>query len=144
MSPSRHGIDEANVIPVADLLSQLRTETYWNSTLARQAAGFELATSADAWSFAAHVPLPGTLAALNEPHVRLHLSVDAGSLGIAVATGEPWQISGEQIVTPSAGRDMFVLELPDKGEARLLLRNGAAAPTRVQLASIDLCERPRR
>ena len=135
-------IHDAEGILVLDLLPRLRAETYWNSTLAVTTGGMELRTSEDAWSYAAHVSLP-TLEALHEPHVRLDVRVETGSLGVAVAMGDPWMLSGEQLVSPTDGHETLVLELPEQGTASLVLRTGTASPARVHVAGVRLCERAR-
>jgi hypothetical protein len=128
---------------VLDLLPHLRAETYWNSTLAETNGGMELKTSEGAWSYAAHVSLPSTLEGLHEPHVRLDVRVETGSLGVAVATGDPWILSGEQFLPPTDGHETLVLELPEQGTASLVLRTGTTSPARVHVASVRLCERAR-
>jgi hypothetical protein len=128
---------------VLDLLPELRAETYWNSTLAETAGGMELRTSEDAWSYAAHVSLPSTLETLHEPHVRVDVRVESGSLGVAVATGDPWMLSGEQVLSPTDGHETLVLELPEQGTASLVLRAATASPARVHIAAVRLCERAR-
>jgi hypothetical protein len=130
-------------IAVLDLLPQLRAEPYWNSTLAETTGGMELRTSEDAWSYAAHVSLPSTLETLHEPHVRVDVRVETGSLGVAVATGDPWMLSGEQMLSPTDGHETLVLELPDQGTASLVLRAGTTSPSRVHVAGVHLCERAR-
>ena len=134
---------DREAIPVLDLLPHLRAETYWNSTLAEASGGMELRTSADAWSYAAHVPLSTPLEALHEPHVRLDVRVEAGSLGVAVATGDPWMLSGEQVLSPTNHHETLVLELPEQGTASLVLRAAQASPARVHVGGVRLCERPR-
>ena len=134
---------EPEGIVVLDLLPQLRAETYWNSTLAETTGGMELRTSEDAWSYAAHVSLPTTLETLHEPHVRIDVRVENGSLGVAVATGDPWTLSGEQILSPTDRHETLVLELPDQGTASLVLRAGITSPARVHVAGVRLCERAR-
>jgi hypothetical protein len=134
---------EPEGIVVLDLLPQLRAETYWNSTLTETAGGLELRTSDDAWSYAAHVSLPPTLERLHEPHVRVDVRVENGSLGVAVATGDPWILSGQQMLSPTDGHETLVLELPGEGAASLLLRAGPTSPARVHVAAVRLCERAR-
>jgi hypothetical protein len=81
-------------------------------------------------------------AALREPHVRVECIVHRGRLGIAVAPGPGWDIDDEVIV-PEGGPATVELELPDTGEARLILRNGDVGATHALIRSIQLRERPR-
>jgi hypothetical protein len=103
---------------------------YWleaGAVLAHEAYGAVVTTPADAWHYAAGVPLDfsGVDFSAEDCWIRVRLGGIAGQVGIALYDSARDAIAGQVIVDEAPGVHELVVPAEDEAAALLLIRNGA-------------------
>ncbi|MBS1856598.1 MAG: glycosyltransferase family 1 protein [Acidobacteria bacterium] len=126
----------------ADLMAGWRSEPQWTgASVKRVAEGVRVVTPLAPWLYAAALPLPETVGAMRQPHLRLRLIVEAGRIGVAPLRECDGSLPGEQVVSVCAREIVVEVELPREGARTVLLRNTVEGETRVLVRGAELCER---
>ena len=128
---------------VQDVLPLLRSEPHWTGAGVQHLEdGALIVTPAEAWLYAAAIPIPALVDAMNEPHLRLRILVETGRIGLLAIcdeTGAP--CSEEHFVSPHIRPVHVTVELPRLGPTTVILRNTLEGVGRAVLLEADLCDR---
>ena len=131
-------------VPVLDLLPQLRRWSKWPwqpHRVQRRHDGVLVSCHARDWGYAARAALPGQIAGLNEPHLRVTLTTQAGRIGVGLVRDPSDPPILEQIVGPSRTPVEITLELPHDPSVQALIRKTSDEPARALVTRLALCER---
>ena len=122
-----------------DLLRSLTSQAWWPGARVEHAeTSATVTTSAQAWTYAAEIPVPSRAKGARDRVLELTLQVEAGRLGVAplaLATGE---LLDEQVVSVTRAPVALTMHLPDDGELTLILRNTVEGPTRATILQATL------
>jgi len=133
---------ERSVTTVMSLLPNIRSEPHWlGAGVHHGDVGTLISTGAEAWAYAAAIGIP-PLRAMNEPHLRLSLQVEAGRIGLAALLEATGTLVSEQFVSPSAAPVTVTIELPREGVATVILRNTVGTTSRAIVLEASLCDHP--
>jgi hypothetical protein len=130
-------------VPVLDLLPQLRRWGTWPwhpDRVRREHDGVVVTCNAKDWGYAARVALPEQVARLNEPHLAVSLTTQAGRIGVDLLH-DPLPPADEQMVGPSRTPAEITLELPRDPSVQVLLRKTSDEPVRAVVTRLMLCDR---
>ena len=130
-------------VPVLDLLPQLRRWGTWPwhpDRIRRERDGVIVTCDAEDWGYAARVALPEQVARLNEPHLAVSLTTQAGRIGVSLLH-DPLPPADEHMVGPSHAPAEITLELPHDPSAQVLLRKTSDEPARAVVTRLILCDR---
>jgi hypothetical protein len=85
--------------------------------------------------------LPEQIAELNEPHIQVSLTVQAGRIGIGLVRDPFAPPILERIVAPDRRPVEITLELPHDPSVQALIRKTSDEPARVLVTQLVLCDR---
>jgi hypothetical protein len=137
------GKSDPPVTTVRNLLPSIRSEPHWlGASVQHRNMGALISTGAEAWGYAAVIDIPPLVNAMNEPHLRLSLLVEAGRIGLAALLDATGTLVSEQFVSPSSAPVTVTIELPRKGAAAVILRNTVGTTSRAVVLEAKLCDRP--
>jgi hypothetical protein len=131
-------------IPILDLLPELRRWSKWPwrpHRVQRQHDGVLVSCHAGDWGYAARATLPGQIAELNEPHLLVTLTTQAGRMGVGLVRNPSAPPILEQIVGPSRAPVEITLELPRDPSVQVLIRKMSHEPARALVTRLTLCDR---
>ena len=131
----------AQIITTKNLLKKIRTRREWSGASVEHRDGTVLIVAPQRWGYAAAIKIPGSVKRMQEPHLRLNLIVDAGTIGIAVLQDKTEELMGEQLVTACKDPVAITVELPHKGVSRIIVRNVAEISSRARVLEASLCDR---
>ncbi len=128
----------------ADLLSGWHSEPQWSGARTVPAPeGILVVTPAKPWVYAAMLPLPPGIRAMNQPHLCLTAMVTTGRVGVAALREQDGTLDAEQLLSPNARPVTVKVELPREGCQSIILRNAAEGESCVLLLATELCDRAR-
>jgi hypothetical protein len=128
---------------VMNLLPHMRSEPHWlGASVQHGDMGTLISTASEAWAYAAAIGIPPLVNAMNEPHLRLSVRVEAGRIGLSALFDATGTLIAEQFVSPSAAPVTVTVELPREGVATVMLRNTVETTTRAIVLEASLCDRP--
>jgi len=131
-------------VPVLDLLPQLRRWGAWPwhpDRVQRQSDGVVVSCHASDWGYAAQAVLPGQVARLNQPHLLLTVTTQAGRMGVGLLRDPIAPPIQEQMVGPSGVPAEITLELPRDPSVQALIRKTSDEPARALVTRLMLCDR---
>jgi hypothetical protein len=131
-------------VPVLDLLPQLRRWGKWPwhpDRVQRRGDGVVVSCQAEDWGYAARAALPEQVARLNEPHLQLTVTTEAGRMGVGLVRDPSAPPILEQMVGPSRVPVEITLELPHDPSIQALIRKTSDEPARALVTRLTLCER---
>jgi len=127
---------------VMNLIPNIRSEPHWlGASVQHGGVGTLISTGAEAWAYAAAISIPPLVSAMNEPHLRLSLLVEAGRIGLAALLSASGTLVSEQFVSPSAAPVTVTIELPREGMSTVILRNTVGTTSRARVLEASLCDR---
>lgn len=85
--------------------------------------------------------MPGQIAELNEPHLLVTLTTQAGRIGIGLVRDPFAPPILEQVVEPSRTPVEVTLELPHDPSLQALIRKTSDEPARALVTRLVLCDR---
>jgi hypothetical protein len=94
------------------------------------------------WGYAARAALPDQIAALNEPHLQVTLTTQAGRIGVGLVRDPSAPPILEKMVEPSRTPVEITLELPPDPSVQVLIRKTSDEPARALVTHLMLCDRP--
>jgi len=130
--------------PVLDLLPQLRRWSKWPwrpHRVQRRRDGVLVSCHAEDWGYAARAALPAQIAELNEPHLLVTLTTQAGRIGVGLVRDPFAPPIQEQMVGPSRTPVEVTLELPHDPSVQTLIRKTSDDPARALVTRLLLCDR---
>jgi hypothetical protein len=130
-------------VPVLDLLPRLRRWGTWPwhpDRIRRERDGVTVSCHAKDWGYAACAALPEQMARLEEPHLVMSVTTQAGRIGVSLLR-DPLPPIDEQIVGPSRAPVEITLELPHDPSVTVLLRKTSDEPARAVVTRLVLCDR---
>ena len=134
--------EQSNVTILVDLLPMIHTYEHWSGALVTQCdAGVFVETPSPPWSYAAEIRMPPSVQSMNEPHLRLNLTVEAGRVGVALLCLATGALSAEQFVSVTRRNISLTLELPKDEGVALILRNTIEGQSRALISSAALVDR---
>ena len=131
-------------LPVLDLLPQLRRWGKWPwhpDRVQRRSDGVAVSCHAADWGYAASAALPQHVARLDEPHLLLTLTTEAGRMGVGLVKDPSAPPIREQMVGPSREPVEITLELPHDPSVQALIRKTSDEPARALVSRLMLCDR---
>jgi|GEM_PF-1623136 len=131
----------AQVIVAKNLLKKIRSRREWLGASVEHRDGTALIVAPQQWGYAATIKIPGSVKRMQEPHLRLNLIVDAGTIGIAALQDKTDELIGEQLVSACKDPVAITVELPHKGVSRVIVRNVAELSSRARVIEASLCDR---
>jgi hypothetical protein len=132
-------------VPILDLLPQLRRWGTWPwhpDGIQRRSDGVVVSSHAADWGYAARAALPEQVARLNEPHLLLSVTTEAGRTGVGLLHDPSAPPVVEQMVGPSRVPADITLELPHDPSVQFLIRKTSNEPVRALVTRLVLCDRP--
>ncbi|HEY4168850.1 MAG TPA: glycosyltransferase [Reyranella sp.] len=131
-------------VPILDLLPQLRRWSKWPwrpHRVQHRRDGVLVSCHAEDWGYAAHTELPRQIAGLNEPHLLVTLTTQAGRIGVGLVRDPSAPPILEQMVGPSRAPVGITLELPHDPSVQALIRKTSDEPARALVTRLVLCDR---
>ncbi|HLG44597.1 MAG TPA: glycosyltransferase [Reyranella sp.] len=131
-------------VPILDLLPELRRWSKWPwqpHRVQHRRDGVLVSCHARDWGYAARAVLPEQIAELNEPHIQVSLTVQAGRIGIGLVRDPFAPPILERIVAPDRRPVEITLELPHDPSVQALIRKTSDEPARVLVTQLVLCDR---
>jgi hypothetical protein len=129
------------IITAKNLLKKIRCRREWSGASVELRNGAALIVAPQQWGYAAEIRIPGSVRKMQEPHLRLSLLVQAGTIGVAAIEDNLETLLEEQCVSASADPVTVTIELPHQGVSTVILRNTAESASRARVLEASLCDR---
>jgi hypothetical protein len=91
--------------------------------------------------YAAEIGIPPAVRLMREPHLRVGIVVEQGTIGLAARRDESGELLAEQVVSATAEALTVVIELPHEGVSKIVLRNSREGLSRALVLEVTLCDR---
>jgi hypothetical protein len=140
-TPPRPLDSRAPIVVAKNLLKKIRTRREWSGASVEHQNGTALIVAPQQWGYAAEIKIPGSVKKMQEPHLRLNLIIEAGTIGVAALLDRTEELMDEQLVSASAGPIAITVELPHKGVSTVVVRNTAGSSSRARVLEANLCDR---
>ncbi len=140
-APARRVYPPAPIVVTKNLLKKIRSKRDWPGASVEHRDGTALIVAPQQWAYAAEIKIPGSVKKMQEPHLRLNLIVEAGTIGVAALQDKTETLIGEQLVSAREDPIGITVELPHKGVSTVVLRNTADSASRARVLEASLCDR---
>jgi hypothetical protein len=129
------------IIITKSLLKKIQSKREWSGASVEYKDGTARIVAPQQWGYAAAIKIPLSVKKMREPHLRLNLIVETGTIGVAALQDKTETMIGEQLVSPGKGPTSIIVELPHKGVSTVILRNTADTSSSARVLEASLCDR---
>ena len=131
----------AQIVTAENLSGNIRSKRAWFGRNVQRKDGAILIVAPEQWAHAAVIKIPRSVRAMREPHLRLSLVVEAGTIGVAAMQDKTKSLLEEQLASTSQDPTIITIELPHEGVSKVILRNTADTASRAQILEASLRDR---
>ena len=129
------------IIAAKNLLKKMRARREWSGASVKYKDGATVIVAPQQWGYAAEIRIPSSARKMQEPHLRLKLTVETGMIGVAAMLDRTEELIGEQVASASRHPIDIIVELPREGVSAVIVRNTAGMASRARVVEATLCDR---